>query len=128
MVKVDISDKQITTLKDINWEEDYNVNIEDITCLCCYRNQLTSLQYTPPNLKEFNCMCNILQPEWNNLTLEQIHTKNIQIIFQTIHKPITRNRNKIIFNTWVEYFDAPNDDDIAKYSAWAFTAGFLIQQ
>jgi hypothetical protein len=45
-----------------------------------------------------------------------IHIKNMQINLNKLNKSILINRKKRIFDTWVEYFDTPNDDNIAKHA------------
>jgi Leucine-rich repeat (LRR) protein len=180
MAKIDISNQQITTLKDIKWKENYGVNIDDIAELNCTGNQLTSLQYappnleeiyctynqltslqytppnlkklycynnrltslqyappnlefldctnnrltslqyTPPNLKKLYCYNNPLQPHWQNLSLNQIKIKNLNRQLITLNAPILKNRHKLIYNTWVSYFDTPNHDNIAKHALLLF--------
>jgi regulator of RNase E activity RraB len=58
--------------------------------------------------------------DWQNLSLDQIKIKNIRQQLQTLNIPLIINRNKIIYNTWVSYFDTPNNDDIAKHALLLF--------
>jgi regulator of RNase E activity RraB len=88
--------------------------------LHCDYNQLTSLRYAPPNLEELTSSCNQLTSDWQNLSIEQINIKNINHQLYTLKKLTLINRNKLIYNTWVSYFDTPNDDHIAKHALLLF--------
>jgi hypothetical protein len=58
--------------------------------------------------------------EWLNLSNTQIVEKNIKNKINKINKSVIMNRNMVIYNTWVLYFDTPNDDDIAKHAILLF--------
>jgi regulator of RNase E activity RraB len=65
-------------------------------------------------------MNNPLPPDWGRLTLDQIKMKTIKNQFAKLNITLKTNRNKIIYNMWVSYFDTPNDDDRAKHAMLLF--------
>jgi Leucine-rich repeat (LRR) protein len=61
-------------------------------------------------------------PEWHNLSIEQIHMKNLKSKITQLNKPLLSHQNKLLYRTWVSYFDTPNDENIAKQSLLLFNS------
>jgi hypothetical protein len=92
----------------------------NLEVLYCWRNQLRTLYYAPLNLKTISYTNNPIQPDWQNLSLDQIKIKNLKRLVIKINRPMIRNRDKLIYDNWVSYFDTPNDDNIAKQAILMF--------
>jgi len=121
-MKVDISNKNITSLTEINWNE-YCDEITELNCsynqltnlegcpnslevLSCSNNQLTSLERCSNSVTTLYCRNNPLDLEWKNLSIDEIKDK---LFNMQVEKFIKNRSARIIQNAWEQYYYIPNE-------------------
>ena len=84
----------------------------------CGSNELTSLQYCPPNIKQLDYYNNPLDQEYQNKNINEIHQinqiKHFQLGLTKINNIILNHKARIIQRCWTDYWYKPNDKNESK--------------
>jgi hypothetical protein len=92
----------------------------NLKTLFCDNTSLASLEYLPPNVQQVSGYNSGHDPRWWYLKYLQVNLKDMQMRHEILNMPGLINRKRIIYKTWVSYFDTPNDDDVAKHAIMLF--------